>query len=233
MPAIVHFVDDDAAFRAATTRLLRASGYEVAEYESATDFLKHVPLGADPCCIVLDVRLPGLNGLGLHARLTELGSTVPIVFLTGYGDIRTGVQSIKAGAEDFLTKPVSADTLIEAIGRAIARFLAMREEHERTSTLRSLIARLTPRERAVLDLVVQGQMNKQIAYALGTTERTIKAHRHQVMAKVGVRSLAELVSIAEHAGLISRATRTARPVRPAAAFLGPGCTQGQYKRAPE
>jgi FixJ family two-component response regulator len=201
---MVHLVDDDATFRAATTRLLTAAGYEVTEYASAKEFLDHMPVGPDPCCILLDVQLPGLNGLGLQTRLTELGSIVPIVFLTGHGDIRIGVQSIKAGAEDFLTKPVPSDTLIEAIERAIARFLAMRDHHERTTTLRSLISRLTPRERAVLELVVQGRMNKQIAYSLGTTERTIKAHRHQVMAKVGVRSLAELVSIAEHAGLLGR-----------------------------
>ncbi len=163
-----------------------------------------MPLGADPCCILLDVQLPGLNGLGLQTRLTELGSIVPIVFLTGHADIRIGVQSIKAGAEDFLTKPVPSDALIDAIERAIARFLAMRDHHERINALRSLISRLTPRERTVLELVVQGRMNKQIAYSLGTTERTVKAHRHQVMAKVGVRSLAELVSIAEHAGILGR-----------------------------
>ena len=204
MPARVHLVDDDATFRAATTRLLIASGYEVAEYASAKEFLDHMPLGADPCCILLDVQLPGLNGLGLQTRLTELGSIVPIVFLTGHADIRIGVQSIKAGAEDFLTKPVPSDALIDAIERAIARFLAMRDHHERINALRSLISRLTPRERTVLELVVQGRMNKQIAYSLGTTERTVKAHRHQVMAKVGVRSLAELVSIAEHAGILGR-----------------------------
>ncbi len=205
MPAMVHLVDDDATFRAATNRLLTASGYEVAEYASAKEFLDHLPLGAGPCCILLDVQLPGLNGLGLQTRLTELGSIVPIVFLTGHADIRIGVQSIKAGAEDFLTKPVPSDTLIEAIERAIARFLTIRDHHERISALHSLISRLTPRERTVLELVVQGRMNKQIAYSLGTTERTIKAHRHQVMAKVGVRSLAELVSIAEHTGLLGRA----------------------------
>jgi FixJ family two-component response regulator len=204
LPDIVHLVDDDATFRAATTRLLTAFGYEVAVYATAKEFLDHIPLGPEPCCILLDVQLPGLDGPGLQARLTELGSIVPIVFLTGHGDIRTGVQTIKAGAEDFLTKPVDSDTLIDAIERAITRFLVMRDHHERINALRALIERLTPRERTVLELVVQGRMNKQIAYALGTTERTVKAHRHQVMAKVGVRSLAELVSIAEHAGLTGR-----------------------------
>jgi FixJ family two-component response regulator len=201
LAVIVHLVDDDATFREATTRLLRASGYDVAAYASATEFLDHLPVGPDPCCLLLDVQLPGMDGPGLQSRLAEFGSTLPIVFLTGHGDIQTGVQSIKAGAEDFLTKPVDSDTLIDAIERAIARFLAMRDHRERINALRSLIARLTPRERAVLELVVQGRMNKQIAYTLGTTERTVKAHRHQVMAKVGVRSLAELVSIAAHAGL--------------------------------
>lgn len=133
-------------------------------------------------------------------RLNELESTLPIVFLTGYADTATTVQAIKAGAEDFLTKPIASEQLIEAINRALARHELARSQRTRLDSLRALLARLTPRERQVFDLIVRGRINKQIAYELGTTERTIKAHRHQVMEKMQVQSLAELVSIAERLG---------------------------------
>src|SRR5207253_7614011 len=137
------------------------------------------------------------------SQLTELGSALPIVFLTGHGDIPMSVQAIKAGAEDFLTKPVPKDTLIDAIERAVTRHRATREHNTRLKMLRSLIARLTPREREVFERVVRGKMNKQIAFELGTTERTIKAHRQKVMEKAGVETLAELVSIAERLGILA------------------------------
>jgi RNA polymerase sigma factor (sigma-70 family) len=197
LPTVVHVVDDDASFRNAIGRLLRASGYGVAVYESANQLLDRLPDEVQPSCLLLDVQIPGLTGPELQNRLTELGSMLPIVFLTGHGDIPTSVQAIKAGAEDFLIKPVAKDKLIDAIERAIARYQATREQHERLNALRALVATLTPREREVFDLVVRGKMNKQIAYELGTTERTIKAHRQKVMEKIRVQSLAELVSIAE------------------------------------
>jgi len=196
LPAVIHIVDDDASFRNAMTRMLRVAGYVVESYEDARQLLSNLPDGAEPSCILLDLQIPEVSGSDLQDRLASLGSTIPIIFLTGHGDIPASVHAIKAGAEDFLTKPVPGVVLIEAIERALA---SQRKAHERQKELRSLqalIGRLTPRERQVFNLVVRGQMNKQIAHTLGATERTIKAHRHRVMEKVQARSLAELVSLA-------------------------------------
>ena len=196
VPAIIHIVDDDASFRNAMSRMLRVAGYEVAVYEDAQQLLDKLPDDSEPGCILLDLNIPKVSGVDLQAHLAALGSTIPIIFLTGHGDIPVSVQAIKAGAEDFLTKPVLRTVLIEAIERALVR---QREAHERRNeekAIRALFEKLTPRERQVFDLVVRGQMNKQIAHLLGTTERTIKAHRHRVMEKVQVRSLAELVNLA-------------------------------------
>jgi len=212
MPKLVHVVDDDASFRNSVGRLLRACGYDVAVYESAEELLQQLPEAAGPSCILLDVRIPGVSGPELQDRLARQGSTLPIVFLTGHGDIETSVQAIKAGAEDFLTKPVAKDKLLDAIERAIARHQAAREQHDRLNTLRAKVARLTPRERQVFDLVVRGRMNKQIAHELGTTERTVKAHRQRVMEKLQVESLAQLVSMAEHLDALSAATPPVQPV---------------------
>jgi FixJ family two-component response regulator len=198
----VHVVDDDDSFRTAIARLLRASGYEVATYVTAQQLLDSPPEDTVPGCILLDVQIPEVSGPELQLRLAQIGSTVPIVFLTGHGDITTGVQAIKAGADDFLTKPVAADRLLSAVESAVARHEATRDRRDRLRRLRSLAAELTPRERSVLELVVLGRMNKQIAHDLGTSERTIKAHRRQVMFKMGVKTLAELVSIAEHIGIV-------------------------------
>ena len=155
-----------------------------------------------PGCILLDVQIPGLSGPELQSRLIELGSTLPIVFLTGHADTATTVRAIKAGAEDFLTKPVSSEQLIDAIERALARQEAVHAVSAASSIrFARLSPSLTPRERQVFDLIVRGKINKQIAYELGTTERTVKAHRHQVMEKMQVHSLAELVSIAERLGM--------------------------------
>jgi len=198
----VHIVDDDASFRTAIERRLKLSGYQVATYPSAQQLLDHLPDENEPGCILLDVRIPGLSGPELQGRLNELGSTLPIVFLTGYADTATTVRTIKAGAEDFLTKPVGSEQLIGAIERALARHASMRGERHRLEQMRELVAALTPRERQVFGLVVRGRLNKQIAHELGATERTIKAHRHQVMEKMKVHSLAELVSIAERIGVL-------------------------------
>jgi FixJ family two-component response regulator len=138
----------------------------------------------------------------LQERLSELGSTLPIIFLTGYPDVRTTVRTIKAGADDFLTKPVSSDELLQAVARAIARHEVTRALKSKLDIVRAHIAALTPRERQVFELVIRGNTNKQIARALGGTERTIKAHRHMVMEKMQVQSLAELVSLAERAGVL-------------------------------
>src|SRR5690242_13988818 len=178
-------------------RRLKLAGYEVATYNSAQQLLDRLPDQDEPGCILLDVRIPGLSGPELQGRLNELGSSLPIVFLTGHADTPTTVQAIKAGAEDFLTKPVESDQLLGAIERALARHSILRGERKKLEDMRALRATLTPREKEVFGLVVRGKLNKQIAYELGTTERTIKAHRHQVMEKMQVQSLAELVAIAQ------------------------------------
>jgi RNA polymerase sigma factor (sigma-70 family) len=202
LPGTVHVVDDDASFRAAVERRLKKAGYSVATYPSARQLLDRLPDESLPGCLLLDVRIPDLNGPELQDRLSKLGSILPIVFLTGYADVPTAVQAIKAGAEDFLTKPVSSEKLLHAVEQAMARHEASRELKQKTNELGELLATLTPRERQVFDRVVQGKINKEIGRELGATERTIKAHRHQVMEKMKVRSLAELVSIAERAGML-------------------------------
>jgi RNA polymerase sigma factor (sigma-70 family) len=199
---LVHVVDDDASFRTAIERLLKKEGYNVAVYPSAQDLLDHLPNESESGCILLDVRIPGLSGPELQDRLSELGSTLPIVFLTGYADVQTTVRAIKAGAEDFLTKPVSSQDLLAAVERAFAHQLAARSQRQRFDAMRATIAMLTPREREVFELVIRGKTNKQVGNVLGATERTIKAHRHRVMEKMQVQSLAELVSLAERAGIM-------------------------------
>lgn len=202
MTGCVHIVDDDASFRTAIERRLKLAGYEVATYPSAQQLLDRLPDESEPGCILLDVRIPGLSGPELQSRLTELGSTLPIVFLTGHVDTPTTVQTIKAGAEDFLTKSVGSEHLLGVIERALSRHAIERGARRRLDEMKALAAALTPRERQVFDLVVRGKLNKQIAHELGTTERTIKAHRHQVMEKMKVRSLAELVAMAERLGVL-------------------------------
>jgi FixJ family two-component response regulator len=196
---IIHVVDDDASFRTAISRLLRACGYDVAVYESGDQLAQNPP--SQPGCILLDVQMSGMSGLQLQDRLAALESAMPIVFLTGRGDIPMSVRAIKAGAEDFLSKPVAKQTLLAAIERALARSRETRDEHQRLGALRALVATLTPREREVFTLVVRGKLNKQIAYQLGASERTIKAHRHNIMEKLHAGSLADLVSMAERLDL--------------------------------
>ena len=202
MSGCVHVVDDDASFRTAIERRLKQAGYEVVTYPSGQHLLDRMPSESEMGCILLDVRIPGLSGPELQRRLSELGSTLPIVFLTGYPDVRTAVRTIKAGAEDFLTKPVSSDKLLRAIERAMARHEATRGLKSTLDVVRAHIGKLTPRERQVFERIVRGQTNKQVANALGTTERTIKAHRQQVMEKMQVQSLAELVSLAQRVGVL-------------------------------
>jgi FixJ family two-component response regulator len=199
---LVHLVDDDAPFRAATMRLLRLHGYAVAEYSTAEHFLECVRSGAEAGCVLLDVSLPGLSGPDLQARLAELGSLFPVVFLTGHGDVPMTVRAIKAGAEDFLTKPVSQEALLDSIDRAFAHYEAEHVRQEWVRDARKLLDKLTPREREVFEFVVRGNMNKQTARALGITERTIKAHRERIFDKLGARTIADLVSLAERLGIL-------------------------------
>jgi FixJ family two-component response regulator len=198
---IIHIVDDDDSFRAAIGELLRACGYKVLLYQTATALLES-SLGDGPACILLDLHMNGLNGLQLQGRLCEVGCTLPIVFLSAYGDIPTTVQTIKAGAEDFLTKPVTKDRLLKTIERALARREAARARDDRISLIRTHFAQLTARERQVFDLLVRGKPHKQISFELGISERTVKLHRHQVVEKLKARSLADLAIIAERLGLL-------------------------------
>ena len=203
MPGLVHVVDDDASFRTAIERRLHKAGYEVATYPSAQNLLDRLPSESELGCILLDVRIPGLSGPELQDRLSELGSALPIVFLTGHADVPTTVRTIKAGADDFLTKPVSSDALLRAIERAITHHERTRCLNSKLDLVRARIRKLTPREREVFELVIRGQTNKQAGNALGVTERTVKAHRHRVMEKMQVQSLVELVSLAERAGILA------------------------------
>jgi FixJ family two-component response regulator len=201
MSDLVHVIDDDVCFLTAIKRRLKHAGYEVATYVSSKHFLDRLPSESVPSCILLDVQMPGLDGPALQSRLSEVGSTLPIIFLTGHPDIPTTVRTIKAGANDFLTKPVLSDELLRAIERAIAHHEATFGRKRRLDMVRDRIATLTPREREVFELVIRGDTNKQAARALGCTERTVKAHRHRVMEKTQVQSLVELVSLAERVGV--------------------------------
>jgi RNA polymerase sigma factor (sigma-70 family) len=203
LTGLVHVVDDDTSFRTAIERRLKNAGYVVAAYSSAQELLDRLPNGNQSGCILLDVRIPGLSGPELQGRLRELGSTLPIVFLSGFADVPTTVLTIKAGAEDFLTKPVSSEDLFAAVERALAHHQAGRSQRDRLDAARAHLATLTPREREVFELVIRGKTNKQVGNKLGATERTIKAHRHRVMEKLQVQTLADLVSLAERAGILT------------------------------
>lgn len=200
LPSVVYIVDDDLSFQTAIRPRLQLAGYEVQIYSSAEQFMDQQPDDSRLGCLLVDVKVPGLGGPELQARLQETGSTLPVVFVSAYNDINTVVQTVKAGAEDFLLKPVTSDVLLAAIERAIARHDVSRKLQSELNLLRAHVATLTPRERQVFGLLVQGKLNKQIAFALGPTERTIKAHRHMVMEKMNVRSVAELALIAKRLG---------------------------------
>ena len=196
--AITFVIDDDASFLTAITRLLRAGGYTYKTFASAAEFLKEPPKD-EPGCIIADLRMPGPSGLDLQEAMLKMEHHMPLIFLTGHGDIPTSVHAVKQGAEDFLTKPVKKDVLFAAIERALARGARELEERQRRQALRALFNTLTPREREVLAYVVKGQLNKQIAGELKTSERTIKAHRANIMEKLRVGSVAELVRLTQDA----------------------------------
>ncbi len=212
MTAAVHLVDDDDSFRKAVGRLLRTAGYRVLTYETAADLLAQLPLTV-PGCVVLDVKLPGMSGPELQQCLIERGADVPIIFLTGHADIPVSVRTIKAGAEDFLIKPVEGKLLIEAIERAIASHRIDQGRSGEIAAVRALFEQLTPREREVFQLVVHGKLNKQIAHELDITERTVKAHRQSAMEKLKAHSLLEMVFAAENLGILSRSDRHAMLAR--------------------
>lgn len=195
---VVRIVDDDDSFLAALSRLLRAAGYSVKTFSSGQEFLDH--LADDPGCVIADLRMPGLNGLDLQEALTRTGFSLPVIFLSGQGDIPTTVYAMRHGAEDFLTKAAPKEDVLEAVERALARDAQQREERARLGQLRARFAVLTPREREVLRQVVRGLLNKQIAAELGIHERTVKLHRTAITSKLRVRSVAELTQLVQEAG---------------------------------
>ena len=195
-PQLVYVVDDDPDVLEAIGDLLASIGRRATLFPSVDAFLAAMP--PDPCgCLVLDVRLPGRSGLDFHQDLVKAGITLPVIFLSGHADVPMSVRAMKGGAFEFFTKPVRNQDLLDAIQAALARDKQRRVESEAHSTLRSAHARLTPREREVMGLVAAGLLNKQIAAELGVAEATIKLHRGQVMRKMGVRSLADLVRAAD------------------------------------
>ncbi|MFO1302092.1 MAG: response regulator [Burkholderiales bacterium] len=196
----VFLVDDDAGVRRSLSRVLRQEGFEVQGYESAEAFLARPDKSARGC-LVLDVTMPGLDGLELQRRLSDAGHTLPIVFLTGYGDIPMSVRAIKAGAADFLTKPVASETLVAAVRAAVEQDAELRRAEDESAELARRFGALTTREHEVLAAVVEGKLNKQIAANLGVVEQTIKFHRARIMERVGARTVAELMHMAAKAGI--------------------------------
>lgn len=189
---VVHLVDDDEGLRKALSRLLRAEGYQVRAFASAAEFLNACH-AQEINCLLLDVRMPGLDGLELQRRLLRSGVTVPIVFLTGHGDIAMTVSAVKAGAIDFLTKPAEDADLLRAVRHALNYSAMMREENREALMIAARFSQLSPRERQVLEGVAAGKANKVIAAELGICEQTVKVHRGRVMEKMGAESLAELI----------------------------------------
>lgn len=196
----VFLVDDQPAVLKALARLLVSAGFEVAPFESAPAFLDS-GYAETPGCLVLDLSMPGMNGLELQQALAARDSLLPVIFLSGHGDIESGVQAMKFGAADFLTKPVDGDKLLRTVLAAFESNRKSRLERAELDDIRQRLAGLTPREREVLALVVDGKLNKQAAASLGTTEKTIKVHRARVMSKMRVSSLAELVRLADRGGI--------------------------------
>jgi FixJ family two-component response regulator len=196
----VFVLDDDRSVRTSLANLLESNDHMVESFASASEYLTRGPhLG--PTCLVLDVRLPGLDGLALQRQLAERGRLEQIVFITGHGDIPTGIQAMKRGAVDFLPKPFDDEALLSAVGQALARSAETWRRHDELAQIRARISTLTPREFEVFRLVIAGLLNKQIAAELGAALRTIKTHRGRVMHKLKVESVAELVRLAQRAGI--------------------------------
>ena len=198
---VIFVVDDDPSVRKSLTRVMTSAGYAVETFASARDFLAREPL-VGPCCVVLDVRMPGLTGLDLQETLARSGHRMPIVFITGHGDISMSVKAMKGGAVDFLTKPFDVENLLEAVQRALTKRIKYLGDEGRTAEVLERVKLLTPRETEVFALVVTGMLNKQIAGQLDIAEKTVKVHRARVMEKMRAGSVAELVRLADQAGVI-------------------------------
>jgi FixJ family two-component response regulator len=196
----IFIVDDDKAFSRSLARLVKSIGLEVETFSSANEFLERETY-TDPCCLLLDVRMPGLTGPDLQKELANRHNSIPIVFLTAHGDVPTGIKAMKSGAVDFLLKPVEEKNLFEAIDRALDKDAQIKKTNEEIKQAKKLLDSLTPRELEVFRWIITGMLNKQIAWSLGITERTIKAHRGQIMHKLDAVSVAELVRLAEKAGI--------------------------------
>jgi FixJ family two-component response regulator len=198
---VIFVVDDDPSVRKSLTRVMTSAGYAVEAFASARDFLAREPV-VGPCCVVLDVRMPGLTGLDLQETLARAGHRMPIVFITGHGDISMSVKAMKDGAVDFLTKPFDVENLLEAVQRAVAKDVKDLSAEGRTADVLERVKLLTPRETEVFALVVTGMLNKQIAGQLDIAEKTVKVHRARVMEKMRAGSVAELVRLADEAGVV-------------------------------
>ena len=196
----IFIVDDDVTFNRSLARLVKSIGFEVETYTSAEEFLEKRPYKG-PSCLLLDVRMPGLTGPVLQRELANRNITIPVIFLTGHGDVPTGVKAMKDGAIDFLLKPVEEKKLFEAIDRALDKHSQLEMKQKEIDKTNRLLASLTPREYEILRWIITGMLNKQIAYSLKITERTVKAHRSQVMQKLNVVSVAELVRLTQKANI--------------------------------
>ena len=197
----VYIVDDDPSVRKSLGRLLKSTGYEVELFESANEFLHTDPICDGPSCLVLDMKMPELSGFDLQKELNRKGYSLPIVFVTGHGDIPMGVMAMKYGAVDFLTKPFDETDLLNAVQEALCRDSKNRKTMDERSTILKKIESLTPREYEILTYVITGMLNKQIAYDLKISEKTVKVHRGRVMGKMGVDSVAQLVRLADKVGV--------------------------------
>jgi FixJ family two-component response regulator len=197
----VFVVDDDPSIRESLSLLLNSTGYGVKTFASAKEFLESEPDTSGPACLVLDVKMPGLSGLDLQKELRSRNYLIPIIFITGHGDIPTSVQAMKQGAIEFLPKPFDDDKLLDAVKEALLKDSQSRAVHNEQSHIMQRLDSLTAREHEILTYLITGMLNKQIAYELNIAERTVKAHRKQVMDKMGVRSIAELVRLTEKVGV--------------------------------
>jgi RNA polymerase sigma factor (sigma-70 family) len=205
LPTVI-VVDDDAAVRKSLVRLLKSAGYFAESFASADEFLDYWEKNPIPGCVLLDIQMPGLDGLQLQEKLQKSTDGIPIIFITGHGDIPSSVKAMKAGAVDFFPKPFNDEDLLQAIREAIQQDHQARNDRAGRAAVAELFATLTPREREVLELVVRGMLNKQIAAALGASEKTIKIHRGRVMEKMKLQSVADLVRAAEKIGIRSGST---------------------------